>query len=73
MQSPHWSLPFNIIYDATDYTISAILEQCRDKKPYVIYCANKTLNDTQMNYTIMEKEFFAIGFTLEKLLKEAIA
>jgi hypothetical protein len=44
IQPPNWSLPFEIIYDAGDYVVSAVLEQRKDKKPYMIYYASKTLN-----------------------------
>jgi len=32
----------------------------------VIYYASRTLNDTQLNYTMIEKEFLAVVFVLEK-------
>jgi len=37
-----------------------------DKKPHVIYYANHTLNDTQLNYIIIENEFLAVIFCFEK-------
>uniref|UniRef100_A0A2N9GXZ8 Reverse transcriptase domain-containing protein n=1 Tax=Fagus sylvatica TaxID=28930 RepID=A0A2N9GXZ8_FAGSY len=39
MQPPDWSLPFEIMCDASDYAIGAVLGQRKDKKPYVIYYA----------------------------------
>jgi hypothetical protein len=45
IQPPNWSLPFEIIYDAGDYVVSVVLEQRKDKKPYMIYYASKTLNN----------------------------
>jgi hypothetical protein len=44
IQPPDWSLPFEIICDASDYAVGAVLGQRKDKKPYVIYYASKTLN-----------------------------
>jgi len=41
--------------DASDYDVGAVLGQRKDKKPYVIYYASKTLNSAQMNYTTTEK------------------
>ena len=43
-QAPNWSLPFEIMCDASDYAIGAVLGQRKDKKPYVIYYASRTLN-----------------------------
>jgi hypothetical protein len=51
--------------DASDYDVSAVLGQIKDKKPYMIYYASKTLNSAQMNYTTTEKELLAIVFACE--------
>ena len=66
MQSPNWNLPFEIMCDASDYAIGAVLGQREDKKTFVIYCASKTLDSAQANYTTTEKEFLAVVFALEK-------
>jgi hypothetical protein len=66
IQPPDWSLPFEIMCDASDYAVGVILGQRKDKKPYVIYYASKTLNSVQMNYTTTEKELLAIVFACEK-------
>ena len=66
MRSPNWDLPFKIMCDASDYAIGAVLGQREDKKTFVIYYANKTLDSAQANYTTTEKEFLAIVFALEK-------
>ena len=52
--------------DASDYAVGAVLGQRKDKKPYVIYYASKTLNSTQMNYSTTEKELLAVVFALDK-------
>ena len=66
MRSPNWELPFEIMCDASDYAIGAVLGQREDKKAFVIYYASKTLDSTQSNYTTTEKEFLAVIFALEK-------
>ena len=66
MRSPNWDLPFEIMCDASDYAIGAVLGQKEDKKAFVIYYASKTLDSAQSNYTTMEKEFLAVVFSLEK-------
>ena len=67
IQPPDWSLPFEIMCDASDYAVGAVLGQRKDKKPYVIYYASKTLNSAQMNYTTTEKELPAVLFACEKI------
>ncbi|CAN6573190.1 unnamed protein product [Malus baccata var. baccata] len=52
---PDWSLPFELICDASDYALGAILGQRKDKQPHVIYYASLTLNDAQLNYSTTEK------------------
>ena len=42
------------------------MEQRKERKPFVIYYASKTLNSDQMNYTTTEKELLAIIFALDK-------
>jgi len=64
IQPPDWSLPFEIICDASDYVVGTILGQRKDKKPYVIYYASKTLNSAQMNCITTEKELLAIVFSI---------
>ena len=66
MRSPNWNLPFEIMCDASDYAIRAVLGQREDKKAFVIYYAIKTLDSAQENYTSTEKEFLAVVFALEK-------
>jgi hypothetical protein len=66
MQAPDWSLPFELMCDASDYAIGAVLGQRKDKKPHVIYYATRTLNSAQMNYTTTGKELLAIVFALDK-------
>ena len=66
VRAPNWQLPFEVMCDASDFTIGAILGQREDGKPYVIYYVIKTLNEAQRNYTIAEKELLAIAFALDK-------
>ena len=66
MQSPDWSLPFELMCDASDYAVGAVLGQRKEGKPYVIYYASRTLNSAQMNYTTTEKELLAVIFALDK-------
>jgi hypothetical protein len=64
---PHdWSLPFEIMCDASDFAMGAVLGQRVGKLPHVIYYASKTLMDAQVNYTTTEKELLAFVFALDK-------
>jgi hypothetical protein len=66
VQSPDWNLPFEIMCDASDFAIGAILGQHVDKKLNVIHSASKTLNAPQKNYATTEKEFRAVVFACDK-------
>ncbi|EOY03332.1 Uncharacterized protein TCM_018259 [Theobroma cacao] len=61
-----WNLPFELICDASDYTVSAILGQRKIKILHPIYYASRTLNEAQANYTTTEKELLAIVFAFDK-------
>ncbi|XP_048229058.1 uncharacterized protein LOC125369831 [Ricinus communis] len=45
MVSPNWGLPFELMYDASNITVRAVLGQRLDKKFQPIYYASKTLTD----------------------------
>ena len=66
IQAPVWTEPFELMCDASDFAIGAVLGQRINKLPHVIYYASRTLNDAQLNYTTTEKEFLAVVFALEK-------
>ena len=54
------------MYDASDYAIGAVLGQKRERIFQVIYYANRTLNDAQLNYATTKKELLAIVFAFDK-------
>ncbi|RVW12788.1 Retrovirus-related Pol polyprotein from transposon 17.6 [Vitis vinifera] len=62
----NWKLPFEVMCDASNLAMGAILEKREDGKPYVIYYASKTLNEAQRNYTTTEKELLAVVSALDK-------
>ena len=66
IQPPDWTLLFEIMCDARNYAVGAVLGQCINKQPHVIHYASKTLNATQCNYSTTEKELLAIVFSLDK-------
>ena len=66
IQPPDWTLPFEIMCDASDYAIGAVLGQTKDKKHHAIAYASKTLTGAQLNYATTEKELLAIVFAIDK-------
>nr|GEW05329.1 DNA-directed DNA polymerase [Tanacetum cinerariifolium] len=64
--SPNWNLPFELMYDASDFAIGAILGQKHGKNFHPIYFASKTLNPAQQKYTVTEKELMAVVFAFDK-------
>jgi len=66
IQPPDWSLPFEIMCDASDYAVGAVLGQTKDKKHHAIAYASKTLTRPQPNYATAEKELLAVVFAIDK-------
>jgi hypothetical protein len=66
IQPPDWSLPFEIMCDASDYAVGAVLGQTKDRKHHAIAYASKTLSGPQLNYATIEKELQAIVFAVDK-------
>ncbi|GJW04940.1 reverse transcriptase domain-containing protein [Tanacetum coccineum] len=64
--SPDWSIPFELMCDASDFAIGEVLGQRIDGKFKPIYYASKTLNDAQAHYTTTEKELLAVVFSFDK-------
>jgi hypothetical protein len=66
IQPPGWHLPFEIICDASDYAVAAVLSQSKDKKDYAISYVSKTLTRPHLNYATTEKELLTMVFAIEK-------
>ncbi|XP_070009015.1 uncharacterized protein [Nicotiana sylvestris] len=58
--SPNWEQPFELMCDASDYAVGAVLGQRKDKLMHQIYYASRTLSGAQLNYTMTEKEMYLI-------------
>ncbi|XP_019089243.1 PREDICTED: uncharacterized protein LOC104733997 [Camelina sativa] len=66
VQPPDWDLPFEVMCDASDFAVGAVLGQRKDKKLHAIYYASRTLDEAQRNYATTEKELLAVVFAFEK-------
>ncbi|WJX19736.1 hypothetical protein P8452_09381 [Trifolium repens] len=64
--APDWTLEFELMCDASDYAVGAVLGQRKNKIFHAIHYASKVLNDAQINYATTEKELLAIVYALEK-------
>jgi hypothetical protein len=67
IQPPDWSKPFEIMCDASDYAVGAVLGQKKEGRVHAIYYASKTLSGAQLNYATTEKELLAVVFAFEKI------
>ena len=67
IQPPDWNLSFEVMCDASDCVVGVDLGQRVNKFSHVIFYASKTLNDTQLNYSTIEKELLAVIFALDHL------
>ncbi|RDX64553.1 Retrovirus-related Pol polyprotein from transposon 17.6, partial [Mucuna pruriens] len=68
LQAPNWDLLFELMCDASNLALGAVLGQ-RDgvgRPTHVIAYASRTMDQAQINYTTIEKELLAIVFALDK-------
>ncbi|GKD14642.1 reverse transcriptase domain-containing protein [Tanacetum coccineum] len=63
---PDWNLPFELMCDASDYAIGAVLGQRKTKHFQPIHYASKTMTEAQIHYTTTEKEMLAVVYAFEK-------
>nr|GEW21135.1 reverse transcriptase domain-containing protein [Tanacetum cinerariifolium] len=64
--APDWDMPFELMCDASDFAIGAVLGKCQEKHFRPIHYANKTMTEAESNYTTTEKEMLAVVYALEK-------
>nr|GFA88176.1 reverse transcriptase domain-containing protein [Tanacetum cinerariifolium] len=61
----NWDQPFELMYDASDYAIGAVLGQIIEKHFRPIHYASKIMNQAEANYTTTEREMLAVVYALE--------
>ncbi|GJW15487.1 reverse transcriptase domain-containing protein [Tanacetum coccineum] len=64
--TPDWNLTFEIMCDASDFAVGAVLGQRKTKHFQPIHYASKTMTDAQAHYTTTEKELLAVVYAFEK-------
>nr|GEZ14832.1 reverse transcriptase domain-containing protein [Tanacetum cinerariifolium] len=63
--APNWDLPFELMCNASDFAIGAVLGQRYEKHFRPIHYASKTLTEAESNYTT-KKEMLAVVYAFEK-------
>ncbi|GKB65997.1 reverse transcriptase domain-containing protein [Tanacetum coccineum] len=61
-----WDLPFELMCDASDFAIGAVLGQRHEKHFRPIHYASKTINEAESHYTTTEKEMLAVVYAFKK-------
>ncbi|GJW94408.1 reverse transcriptase domain-containing protein [Tanacetum coccineum] len=64
--APDWDLPFELMCDASDFAIGAVLGQRKNKHFQPIHYASKTMTEAQAHYTTTEKELLAVYLFAKK-------
>ncbi|KAH9792934.1 hypothetical protein KPL71_004351 [Citrus sinensis] len=64
--APDWTILFEMMCDASDHSVRAVLGQGKNKVLHSIYYASKTITQAQINYTTTEKELLAVVFAFYK-------
>nr|GEZ98056.1 putative retroelement [Tanacetum cinerariifolium] len=61
-----WDQPFELMCDASDFVVRAVLGQRIEKQFRPIHYTSKTMTEDESNYTTMEKEMLAVVYAFEK-------
>nr|GEZ35875.1 reverse transcriptase domain-containing protein [Tanacetum cinerariifolium] len=64
--APNWDQPFELMCDASNFAVGAVLGQRIDKHFRPFHYASKTMNQAEANYTTTEKEMLAVVYAFEK-------
>ena len=66
LRGPDWSLPFHIFTNNLDLAIRGVLGQKEGQASYAIYFISKNMTPSELNYTVTEKAFLAVVYSINK-------
>ncbi|RVW34656.1 Retrovirus-related Pol polyprotein from transposon 17.6 [Vitis vinifera] len=66
VRAPNWQLPFEVMCDASDFAIGAVLGQREDGKTLCDLLCKQDIERSSKDYTTTEKELLAVVFALDK-------
>nr|GEZ84200.1 reverse transcriptase domain-containing protein [Tanacetum cinerariifolium] len=64
--APDRDLPFELMFNASDFAIGVVLEQRHEKHFRPIHFASKTMTEAESNCTTMEKEMLVVVYAFKK-------
>nr|GEV29713.1 hypothetical protein [Tanacetum cinerariifolium] len=64
--APDWDMPFELMCDASDFAVGAVLGKRQDKHFRPIHYTSKTMTEAESNYTTTEKEMLAMVYAFKK-------
>nr|GEW69493.1 reverse transcriptase domain-containing protein [Tanacetum cinerariifolium] len=70
--APDWDTPFELMCNASDFVIAAVLEKLQEKNFRPIHYASKTKTKAKLNYTTTEKEKLAVVLLLQEFTFKVI-
>nr|GEV09733.1 reverse transcriptase [Tanacetum cinerariifolium] len=62
---PDWNLPFELMCDASNFAIGAVLGKRKTKHFQPLHYASKTMTEAQIHYTMTEKEMLVVVYAFE--------
>nr|GEX89624.1 reverse transcriptase domain-containing protein [Tanacetum cinerariifolium] len=66
--APDWDMPFELMCDASDFAIGAVLGKRQEKNFRPIHYTSKTMTEAKSNYTTTKKEMLAVARLLRWVL-----